>query len=78
MERRKIPKSHLPHGGLPRGREDSPLVEKGLLSVKRSLVPSLQVLNTPEENDKVSRCSRAPEHLLFGSTPLKDPKQDLA
>lgn len=47
-----------------------PTVEKGLISVKISLLLPLQVLDTPVEKDNVSQCE-TPEHLLFGLMPLK-------
>ena len=78
MKRRQTRAPHLLHGGLPRGLRrltpkgaESSVEKEFLLSVRRGLVLSPQVLNIPEEKDAVSQYIWAPEHLLFGSMPFK-------
>lgn len=53
-------------------------VGKAFFAVRSCSVPTLKVLTTLAEKDKVSQYMWAPVHLLFGSMPLKNPKQNLA
>ena len=62
MKRRQTRAPHLLHGGLPRGLRrltpkgaESSVEKEFLLSVRRGLVLSPQVLNIPEEKDAVSQ-----------------------